>query len=1298
MLSLRKLFNLIGQDRPMGRPAVRRTDRRRLKLEHLENRQLLANNLGAITGAAFTDTDDDGVIDTGETRLQNVTIELFRDVDNDDVFEPGGADGTAIQNDTTDAQGEYRFDGLTAGRYFVRQVAGSGTSAGLLLRESVLTVEISAGQAAGEDSTIDDYNEGDGAGNAQLVTGTPGNSDGSGASLVDVLGGERDLFVDNDAGSAGNIELEADGGGFGINRLRYAFGGATGTVLVTYDGDADTSAGQKGTMEDGLADFDLTEGGTRDRFQFSTTNDAAYNLVLRVRSGGATFTVTTNVAANPSDFSEVLVPFASFTGADFTQIDAIQIEIAEIGANSLLDGFFEFVGTLGPSVVDEQNFANLNPMSIGDRVFRDLNNNGVFDTGESGINSVIVQLFLDADGDGVLDPTETAVLDSNGAAITDTTDTNGLYLLEDILPSTTGETYIVVIANNQTSLQNLTSSTGNNVGNAAPDPDDNVNSDDNGTEVVVGANTLTVSGGLFLIAGQEPITDGDTNANTNLTLDFGFDSDIDLAVTKTSAQTTIDAGGRITYTINVTNNGPATATNVEILDDLPTGVTFLPNGTSGSTSSTSWTQQANVNAELRATIASLASGASQSFTVVVSSSASLAIGTLVNATTVDSDGVDSDLSNNQDDFTTTLTRNAVLTLTKVDNRSTVSPNDQFTYVLTVTNTGLSTANNVTLADVLPAGYTFVSFGAGSQGNPVRTTDGGTGRDRIDATVTSLGVGATMVVNVLVEVDDNFTGTTITNTATADSDDSASVTATDTNTFTDNRYDLSISKDNGITSVVAGQTALVTYTLTITNDGPGTANNVTISDTLPAALEFVSATRNGNSVGTANGQAYSANIGSLTDNQSTTISLVVRIRSSATGTSINNVSTVTADSANTLELDTTDNTDNDQDTLSRTVALQITKNDSADPITAGSNFTYTITAFNSGPSDAPSVVFSDPLPSGVTFRDGTFIINENPTRSGTVTFNTTTNRLEANLGTLLGNGSSTVNRAVITLNVTAAATASGTVNNTATLTNADGTVSDSETTTINPSFDLTITKSDGVSTITTGQNLTYTIIVTNAGPSTASNVTVSDVLPSTLTFVSASSSSGTFTNNGGTVSGTIASIASGATATVTIIANVKNDTPDNATISNTATVSAANESTTTNNSATDTVTVQTFGSVSGFAYIDLNRNGRRDSTDLPLSGVTVQLTGTLSNGTAITARTATTGADGSYLFSEVRPGTYSVTQTQPTGFVDGAETAGTRGGNTSVNDLISAIPVIAGVNSDSNTFGEIRTFSKRAYLR
>ena len=110
------------------------------------------------------------------------------------------------------------------------------------------------------------------------------------------------------------------------------------------------------------------------------------------------------------------------------------------------------------------------------------------------------------------------------------------------------------------------------------------------------------------------------------------------------------------------------------------------------------------------------------------------------------------------------------------------------------------------------------------------------------------------------------------------------------------------------------------------------------------------------------------------------------------------------------------------------------------------------------------------------------------------------------------------------------------------------------------------------------------------------------------------------------------------------------------------------------------------SISGFVYVDANNDGIKDSTESPIAGVSVLLTGTDDLGNSVNT-TAITAADGSYSFTALRPGTYTLAETQPATYFDGKDTAGSLGGNVS-NDNIAAIVLKAGDASMNNNFGEL----------
>ncbi|OWK41907.1 Fibronectin type III domain protein [Fimbriiglobus ruber] len=127
----------------------------------------------------------------------------------------------------------------------------------------------------------------------------------------------------------------------------------------------------------------------------------------------------------------------------------------------------------------------------------------------------------------------------------------------------------------------------------------------------------------------------------------------------------------------------------------------------------------------------------------------------------------------------------------------------------------------------------------------------------------------------------------------------------------------------------------------------------------------------------------------------------------------------------------------------------------------------------------------------------------------------------------------------------------------------------------------------------------------------------------------------------------------------------------------------------------TGTSYNFGAVkpaqlSGAVFVDPNRNGIQDPGEPAISGVTLVLTGQDAFGASANA-TATTNSAGAYSFTSLRPSNgagYTVTETQPTGFNEGVDNAGSPAGSISAQDVISAIPVADNGNGTSYNFGEL----------
>ena len=171
-------------------------------------------------------------------------------------------------------------------------------------------------------------------------------------------------------------------------------------------------------------------------------------------------------------------------------------------------------------------------------------------------------------------------------------------------------------------------------------------------------------------------------------------------------------------------------------------------------------------------------------------------------------------------------------------------------------------------------------------------------------------------------------------------------------------DLKVTKDDTPDPVNAGEN--ITYTITVTNDGPGDASGVTLQDILPAGVIFVSSAPTQGSCSEDSG-TVSCDLGTLALDGSLTVDIVVTAPSVAG--SISNEVAVSGDETDP------DNSNNSAiiDTLVLLALpntdLAVGKNDTPDPVNAGENITYTVTVTNNGPSDATGLVLTDTLPAG-----------------------------------------------------------------------------------------------------------------------------------------------------------------------------------------------------------------------------------------------------------------------------------------------------------------------------------------------
>ncbi|MEI6577673.1 MAG: DUF11 domain-containing protein, partial [Bacteroidota bacterium] len=190
--------------------------------------------------------------------------------------------------------------------------------------------------------------------------------------------------------------------------------------------------------------------------------------------------------------------------------------------------------------------------------------------------------------------------------------------------------------------------------------------------------------------------------------------------------------------------------------------------------------------------------------------------------------------------------------------------------------------------------------------------------------------------------------------------------------------------------------------------------------------------------------------------------------------------------------------------------------------AGQNVTYAIVVTNNGPIDAQAVSVTDVLPAGLTFVSATPSVGSWSASNWTI--GTLANSGEATLILVAKVNSNVAHGTSIINTATVSSTTTDPEPDNNSMTNVFGVIT---------SADLSIMKTTEVPTVIIGENVTYTITVTNNGPSDAQAVVANDVLPAGLTFVSATPLTGSWTSPNWTI-GTLANEVS---ATITLVARV-----------------------------------------------------------------------------------------------------------------------------------------------------------------
>jgi uncharacterized repeat protein (TIGR01451 family) len=433
-----------------------------------------------------------------------------------------------------------------------------------------------------------------------------------------------------------------------------------------------------------------------------------------------------------------------------------------------------------------------------------------------------------------------------------------------------------------------------------------------------------------------------------LTLLIGVDvhaQDQSLEIEKSAAQTNVNPGDLINYTIEPNLKKGNRALDVVISDPIPAATSFV-SATGGGVYDT----QSNT---VTWTFPEFNQGGSPSFEMIVQVDNPTGASEVVNTVTITGDGSDGEpIEGDEDSVTVQIQSAPSIVLSKIPSAEFAAPGAQVTFTIAYQNTGNADATNVVLTDPLPPFTNYVDSTLGGVYDPdfntvtwpPDTLASGTGGDlllilEIDAAAAN----GTLVQNTATMVGDNFTAV----------DATGSVTIQSAPLLTLSKF---------ADSPIAGPDTDITYKLEFANEGNANATGVVLEDVIPADTFFVSATGGGQ----FDGEKVVWNLLDLEASQTGSVSLTVNVRGSISPNddiAITNTASLSSSNADSISAELTI-------PVVLQAILELSKTSNSDFVDAGRYVFYTISYENTGTASAENIVLSDRLPAGTSFVSAT----------------------------------------------------------------------------------------------------------------------------------------------------------------------------------------------------------------------------------------------------------------------------------------------------------------------------------------